>query len=775
MLTLIPFGLSMAKDRLSGKLAVILHADVAGSTGLVRQDEHVAHERIQETFRRFSDTIKKYHGHVRELRGDALLAEFERVSEAVSATLAFQAGHAEYNAQFDDNIQPTLRVGIAMGEVIIADNTITGEGVVLAQRLEQLAEPGGVVIQGAAYETIPGRFPFEYTDLGEHEVKGFDKPVRAYSASLERDTDLPLPEQAGHRYRNTRVVIASIAVIAIGIALMWFKPWEVREEPASLERMAFPLPDKPSIAVLPFANMSDDASQDYFADGMTEDLITDLSKFSGLFVIARTSSFSYKGRQVKVRQVAEELGVRYVLEGSVRRVGDQVRINAQLIDATTGGHLWAERYDGSLTDVFGLQDKVISQIVNALAVNLGTTEMTQAGDAETSNPAAYDAVLQAWQFFRKRTPEDYAQAITFFDKAVELDPGYSRGYAGLANVYWNLYDFGWEAKLGMNYQALDLAKENLAKALARPTSDAYRVSALMKVVLGDKGEALAEIDRAITLAPNDADNLSSRAWILNLSGRAEEAETDARQAVRLDPANPENIQELGRALFHQERYEKALDYYERAASVQPDYEYLWRHLAMTYGYLGRIEEAKAAIQKYYALRRSGYDVTLKGEESYWADWYSYDRTYLDQMVEGLRLAGVPSGTIDEPTEINYKDLITKSEGTFDVAGAIKIDAAGAKTLHDRGVAFIDSRGGSPYGRGHIPGATNLSFPYRLTKDNLSQLVGLDDEVVFYCGGTDCHLSANSCAQALTWGYTRVYYFAGGFPEWRNAGYPVKIP
>ena len=196
---------------------------------------------------------------------------------------------------------------------------------------------------------------------------------------------------------------------------------------------------------------------------------------------------------------------------------------------------------------------------------------------------------------------------------------------------------------------------------------------------------------------------------------------------------------------------------------------------MTYGYLGRIEEAKAAIQKYNALAKNDSDLTLKGEESWWADQYSYDQTYLDQMVEGLRLAGVPSGAIDEPTEVKPSDLITKSEGTFDVAGAIKIDAAGAKTLHDRGVAFIDSRGSSRYDRGHIPGATNLSFPYRLTKDSLSQLVDLDDEVVFYCGGPDCHLSANSCAQALTWGYTRVYYFAEGFPEWQNAGYPVEIP
>jgi len=542
------------------------------------------------------------------------------------------------------------------------------------------------------------------------------------------------------------------------------------------EHPPLPLPDKPSIAVLPFTNMSDDPKQEYFADGMTEDLITDLSKFSGLFVIARTSSFSYKGRQIKVRQVAEELGVRYVLEGSVRRVGDQVRINAQLIDATTGGHLWAERYDGSLTDVFGLQDKVISQIVNALAVNLGTTELAQAGETETINPAAYDAVLQGGQFFRKRTPEDYARAITFFEKAVELDPGYSRSYASLANVYWNLRDFNWEAELGMeSREALELARENLAKALAQPTSEAYRVSALMKVTLGDKGEALAEINRAITIAPNNADNLNSRAWILLVSGQATEAEIDARQAVRLDPENLDNIENLGRALFHLERYEEAMKNFERVANALPDYEYIWGDLAMTYGYFGRIEEAKAAVRKRNALTRDAPDLTLQGHESWWTGQYSYDLAYLDQMVQGLSLAGVPSGAIDEPTEVNYKDLVTKSAGTFDVAGAIEIDASGAKTLHDRGVAFIDSRGSSFYGRGHIPGATNLLFPGQLTIDSLSQLVGLDDEVVFYCDGPNCQLSPNSCAKALTWGYTRVYYFAGGFPEWRSAGYPVEIP
>ena len=233
----------MADNSRSGKLAVILHADVAGSTALVQQDEQVAHGRIQNTFRCFGDTITKYRGHVRELRGDALLAEFERASDAVTAALAFQAEQIDYNAQLNDSLQPKVRVGIAMGEVIVADDTITGAGVVLAQRLEQLSEPGGVVIQGAAYETIPGRFPFEYANLGEHQVKGFDEPVRAYSASLKRDRDIPQPGPLVHRTRNTIIAFASIAVIIAGIALMWIKPWEIREEPASLERMAFPLPD----------------------------------------------------------------------------------------------------------------------------------------------------------------------------------------------------------------------------------------------------------------------------------------------------------------------------------------------------------------------------------------------------------------------------------------------------------------------------------------------------------------------------------------------------
>ena len=291
----------MPKGRLSGKLAVILHADVVSSTFLVHQDEQLAHQRIQDAFRRFGVTISNYYGQVRELRGDALLAEFERASDAVTAALAFQAEQIHYNGELIDQLQPTVRVGIAMGEVVLADNTITGTGVVLAQRLEQLAEAGGVVIQGAAYETIPGRFPFEFVNLGEHEVKGFDEPVRVFSANLKTNTTIPLPESSTNKTRNSLIATVAFAIVIVGALLQWVKPWEIRDEPASPERMAFPLPSKPSIAVLAFDNLSADQSQEYLSDGISEGIIRELSRFPQLFVIARNSSFTYKGKPVRTQ------------------------------------------------------------------------------------------------------------------------------------------------------------------------------------------------------------------------------------------------------------------------------------------------------------------------------------------------------------------------------------------------------------------------------------------------------------------------------------------
>ena len=326
----------MAKTLQSGKLTVILHADVSASTELVQRDERLAHDRIQEAFRRFGSTIKRYNGRVHELRGDALLAEFERASDAVTAALAFQLEQTDHLANFDDDILPRVRIGIAMGEIIIADNTLTGAGVVLSQRVEQLAEPGGVCITAALHEALPNRLPFGMTNLGEHEIRGFAEPIRIYRVGLRQGESIPDPEKRHHRSTQEKTrnqigaTVVFILVFAIGV-ILWSNPWEPKKTALLVERTEYSLPEKPSIAVLPFSNMSGSQEQEYFADGMTEDLITDLSKISGLFVVARNSTFAYKGKSLDLREVSKELGVRYVLEGSIRRRGEEVRINAQLL------------------------------------------------------------------------------------------------------------------------------------------------------------------------------------------------------------------------------------------------------------------------------------------------------------------------------------------------------------------------------------------------------------------------------------------------------------
>ena len=294
------------------KLAVILHADVVGSTALVQINERIAHERIRDAFEAASGVIARYGGKTHELRGDALLAEFQSASDAVIAALALQIANAERNEELSDEVQPVIRVGIALGEVVIADATVTGAGVVLAQRLEQLAAPGGVCIQGSAQESTPKRFPFEYEDLGDQSLKGFDDPVRAFSVALKPEEQIPSPEsglsKAENSRRRKRLWLAggviALALLAAGL-IAWLEPWNVK--PASSER--------PSIAVLAFSSLGDDPQQDYFAEGIAEDIITDLSKISGLLVIACNSSFSYKGKDVPIRTVARELGVAYVLDG----------------------------------------------------------------------------------------------------------------------------------------------------------------------------------------------------------------------------------------------------------------------------------------------------------------------------------------------------------------------------------------------------------------------------------------------------------------------------
>ena len=609
----------MAKDYLSGKLAVILHADVAGSTALVHQDEQLAHERIQDAFQRFSRNIEKYHGLVHELRGDALLAEFERASDAVAAALAFQADQAYNNSRLTDDLRPTIRVGIDLGEVIIADNTVTGAGVVLAQRVEQLADAGGLCITAALHEAIPRRMPFDLEDLGDQLLKGFDDPVHVYRVELSPGESIPSPaketnpETSKSPERLKFAIAVFLVVVVAGIAY-WLLPSEAMKEPASIERMAFPLPDKPSIAVLPFNNMSDDTQQEYFVDGMTEDLITDLSKLSNLFVVARNSVFTYKGKSVTIKQVAEELGVRYVLEGSVRKADNQVRINAQLIDATTGGHIWADRFDRRYSEIFSLQDELTSHIVAALALKLSPAEEKRLAQHETDSVQAYEAFLQGWAYYEQR-PKGFADAVPFFKKAIAIDPDYGRAQAALAATYI------------LGFSNRNLAQEHLHKAMVNPTTVAHRVASLLHTINDEHDEAIAEAERAIALDPNDPVGYFAMNRALTFAGKPAEAVDNIKKAMRLNPHYPPiYLYRLGFAQFGMERYKDTAATLERAILRVPDMENSLELLVSTYGHLGRLSEAKS----------------IRKQLGYWPDC-SYGNKFKEQAdrerwCEGLRKA-----------------------------------------------------------------------------------------------------------------------------------------
>jgi len=597
----------MAKDRLSGKLAVILHADVAGSTALVIQDEKLAHQRIQDTFHHFGDTITKYHGHVRELRGDALLAEFERASDAVTAALAFQVEQLDYVQQLKDSIQPTVRVGIAMGEVIIADDTITGEGVVLAQRLEQLAEPGAVVIQSAVHETIPGRFPFEYGDLGEHEVKGFDQPVRACVA----------------RTRSEEKVSETVAKLSSG----------------SDEESGMRTQEKPSIAVLSFTNMSNDSEQEFFSDGISEDIITELSKISALVVIARNSTFLYKGKAVDIRTVGSDLQARYVLEGSVRKSGNRVRITAQLIDAPTGQHIWAERYDRELEDIFSLQDEIMREIVSALDIEILAGEQSRFWSDGTNNLQAWEYFRQARDLFNRYRSENHPEIIRLSQRALEFDPDYSAAWHLLANCYFHIED-DTSYPDAERKKAGKLSKEYLEKSLKCDPSNphARSLQAMCYLSAREFDKAVSNTNDAVTMAPNHANIIASSAMVLTKCGQPDLGLQRIRKAIRLCPVYPMwYLVMLGQVCRLLGEIDESIEAYSEMVSRDPDHIEGHIGLAGILSESGNIEQARASAAE-----------VLRINPNFSINRYFSNIAYRDQAVivivrfaEGLRKAGMP--------------------------------------------------------------------------------------------------------------------------------------
>ena len=412
----------MAVAHLDRRLLAILAADVVGYSRLMEADEPGTIARLKAIRTELAEPlVAEHHGRIVKLMGDGVLVVFESVVDAVACAVAIQKAVSERNSTMLEAERIVFRIGINLGDVALVDGDVYGDGVNVAARLEQLCDPGGVLISGTAYDHLKGKLDLRLEPRGVQHLKNIHEPVRVYRvASIGAGSARrPTREAASARERVARrwrwVAAASLTLLLLLALAAWLRPWQPAVEAASLERMAFPLPDKPSIAVLPFKNMSGEAEQEYFADGLTDDLITDLSKISGLFVIARNSVFELKGRDVKVHEAAERLGVRYVVEGSVRRAGNDVRVNVQLVDATTGGQLWAERYDGSLDDIFAVQDRLVRVIVDALALNLSPEEEREIGRGQTNNLDAREAFQKGWERVLRFTDEANAAGIADLD------------------------------------------------------------------------------------------------------------------------------------------------------------------------------------------------------------------------------------------------------------------------------------------------------------------------------------------------------------------------
>jgi adenylate cyclase len=577
------------------RLAAILAADVVGYSRLIGADEEGTLERLKAHRREVIDpAIVEHQGRIFKTTGDGVLVEFASPVKAVRCAIDVQHGMAERNADVPKEMRLELRIGINLGDVIVDEGDIYGDGVNVAARLEGIGEPGAIYISGAVRDFVRDKPEIALEDLGERPLKNIAKPVRVFRIKAP-------DRQAGTPY-------------AAGSP---------------------PVPAKPSIAVLPFMNMSGDAEQEYFSDGMTEDLITDLSKVSGLFVIARNSSFAYKGRSVKVQEIGRDLGVRFVLEGSVRKAGNRVRITAQLIDAGHGGHLWAERFDRGLDDIFATQDEVIEKIVGALKVTLTPAEERRLRQRGTTDVEAYESWLRAREALGRSTREGVAQAKALHRRAIELDANFAAPHAGLSLTAISEYVSGWTADPA---QALEDAERWARRALELNDQEPVCHMALGNVLLWrrDHEGALREFRRMIELDPNFAQGHAATGMALTYAGRPAEALDAIALAMRLDPHYPSIVLHfVGQAHFSLERYETAIELLLERITRTPGTDSSRLLLASCYGHLGRAEDARATWAEILQVSPA-FSLTQREGVLPFRDARDFRR-----IVDGLAKAGLP--------------------------------------------------------------------------------------------------------------------------------------
>ena len=586
----------MAKKGFKRRLTAILSADAVEYSRLMGDDEDATIRTIIECRKIITEQVKHQDGRVVDSPGDNVLTEFASVVDALKCAVQTQKEIAERNDNLPENRKMKFRIGVNIGDIAEDGDRIYGDGVNVAARIENLAEPGGSCISRTAYDQVKNKLELGYENLGEHSVKNITEPVRVYRVLMEPEaagTVIGEKRFLGRISRRAAICAIITLIIAAGALLGWnlYLQQSKKVEPASIEKMAYPLPDKPSIAVLPFDNMSGDSEQEYFSDGITEHIIASLSKVPYIFVIARNSTFAYKGKSLKIQQISEELAVRYVLEGSVQRSDDRVRITVQLIDAITGHHLWAESYDRKLKDIFALQDEIAMKIMAELQVKLTTADMGRLSVIKTTSLKAYEKHLKGTEHFMRRTEADTLEARRLAQEAITLDPKYGAAYLLLG---WTHLDDIWFHRTKDRAKSLQTAEELAQKAnkFSGPDAATHRLFSTVFLVKGQYEKAMVEVQKSLELSPNSANSNAIYGMVLQSVERHDEAIQAFEKAIRLNPITPIHyLNNLAWAYAYTENYEKAIQLWDTAIERNPDY--LFAYTGLTWAYQLSGDEIKA--------------------------------------------------------------------------------------------------------------------------------------------------------------------------------------
>jgi adenylate cyclase len=629
----------MAESSLKRKLVAIFSADVVEYSRLMGDDEEETVHTLTRYRKILFKLIDKHSGRVVDSPGDNLLAEFSSVVDSLRCAWAVQKELTIRNEELAEKRRMKFRIGINLGDIIEEEGRLYGDGVNVAARLESLAEPGGINISGTAYDQVRRKLPYRFQFVGEQKVKNITDPVRVYQVEMApQDAINGIDSEAEKRRLPSARWLFLLVIVGILLLVAGFYLKGGMNDRSSINQTtSSAIADRrasqgASIAVLPFKNLSADDEQEYFSDGITNDIITDLSRFRQLLVIASNSVFTYKGKTVNIKEVGKQLDVRYILEGSVQKTGDSVRINAQLINTADETHIWAQRYNRDYKEIFHLQGEIVQSIVVALAVNVSQAERTRAMRKEPQDLEAYDYLLQGWAHYYRRTRASSFLAREMFAKAAELDPQYAAAYVGLGWVEYSKVGYGWTE---FPQKALESAFIYGRKALELDSASALAHALLCNVYTFQNQYELAilEAEQALELNPNDAYTYGQMGWALLWAGRLDEAVASLEMSLRLDNTSVRNAWlHLGTAFYLKGNYEQALEMLEKGVVKQPDYVGYYIVLAATYARLGRTLEAVSAAE---TVRRLDPFFEV---ESYGTAFR--DSTHRAAIVAGLQEAGL---------------------------------------------------------------------------------------------------------------------------------------